>query len=117
MSNQVFYESPKITITDQVLVTKNRTYQMSNLSGLWSKFSTGAIAFIIFAVVATLIAASTLDPIFVLVASLSWFALIFLPKRKLIITLTSGNNVVLFSDIGTEKALEIMHAFTLAKNS
>jgi hypothetical protein len=118
MSGQVYYQDGKITITDKVIVTENKTYDLSAVSGLSIKYIplylVAAFLTVFFIVMAILDG----DPIFRAIIAVFLIIVIFHPrKHRLVATFSNGNTVFLFRDINGGKAREIMHAFTLAKNS
>jgi hypothetical protein len=127
MSDQVFYQDGRVTITDKVIVTKKKVYELSSIAGLSSEIK---ISYIIFTViVAALFVLSvnndlkdgvdlrfTIAGPFIVLGAIYGIVSLF-PTRKLMASLAAGGRVVLVGGISKSRAQAIMYAFTLAKNA
>jgi hypothetical protein len=126
MSNAVYYQDKWVTITDKVLVTPQKTYELSSISGLAIRYRGAAV----FHIIVCLISAVSLfiffssgnpDPL----PRVVWGAffifsaanLLYFGHRKLIAYFAGGTSTVLIAGVTYPQGQAIMHAFTLAKNS
>jgi hypothetical protein len=127
MTSQVYYQDGKVTITDKVIVTKEKTYQLSSIAGLSSVTQIRYIVISLmmgplFAISVNYDVSSGLDPGFAVVVALVGLGTIYgivslFPTRKLMASLASGGRTVLVGRISKSRAQAIMYAFTLAKNA
>ena len=125
MSNQVYYQDKWVTITNKVIVTPQKTYDLSSISGLAIRYRAAAVSnIIVFLLAAGYLAiwlrSGEFAPLPYLIGGAIFViyggALLFFGHRKLLAYFANGGSTVFITGVTYKQGQAIMHAFTLAKN-
>jgi hypothetical protein len=126
MGNTVYYQDKWVTITDKVVVTPQKTYDLSTISGLSIRYRVSAFVVVIIFLLSTIylllyFASGNPDPLPLVVGgsvfTIYGGSLLYFGHRKLIAYFAGAGSTVLITGVTYAQGQAIMYAFTLAKNS